>query len=126
MSGPHADAVHVLYADHRCDGLGLGEVFGADVGDAQVADEPGVAQSGQCAETFGDRIGSDDAQVHHVEVVTAELAQVLLDLAAQLLRGGMGQPFTRRVPARPDLGGDDEIIRVGGQSLVDQFVGGTQ
>jgi hypothetical protein len=27
-----------------------------------------------------------DAQVHHIEVVTAELAHVLLDLAAQLLR----------------------------------------
>lgn len=47
-----------------------------------MADEPGVAELGQCAEALGDRIRSDDAQVHHIEVIPAELAQVLLDLAA--------------------------------------------
>ena len=79
-----ADAVPVLDADHRRDGLGLGEVVGLDVGEAQVADESGLAQVGQCAEVLGDGVRADDAQVHHVEVVAAELAQVLLDLAAQL------------------------------------------
>ena len=67
-----------------------------------------------------------DAQVHHVEVVAAELAQVLLDLAAQLLRGGLRQPLARRVAARPDLGGDDEVVRVRGERPVDQLVGGAQ
>jgi hypothetical protein len=42
-------------------------------------------------------------------VVPAELAQVLLDLAAQLPRGGQGQPRAGRVPGRADLGGDDQI-----------------
>lgn len=97
LLGPRADAVLVLHADHWRDGPSLSELFGVDVGDAQVADEPGVAQVGRCAETLGDRIGSEDAQVHHVEVVTAELTQVLLGLAAQLLRGGMGEPPTRQV-----------------------------
>lgn len=91
-----------------------------------MADEPGLAQVGQCAEALGDRIVADDAQVDHVEVVAAELAQVLLDLAAQLSRGGMGEPLARRVPAGSDLGGDDEVVRVGGQGPVDEFVGGAQ
>ncbi|KEF08404.1 hypothetical protein ADK78_05640 [Kitasatospora aureofaciens] len=78
LLGRCAHPVHVLYADHRCDGPGLGEVVGADVGQAQVADEAGRAQFGECAEAFGDGIDADDAQVHHVQVVAAELARVLL------------------------------------------------
>ena len=78
--------------DHRGDGLGLGQVRWPDAGDAQLADQPGVAQLGQRAEMLGDRIGGVGAEVHQVEVVAAELAQVLLDLAAQLPGGGPGQP----------------------------------
>ena len=54
-----------------------------------MADQARVAQFGQRAEVVGDRVlARCDAQVDHVEVVAAELAQVLLDLAAQLTRGG--------------------------------------
>jgi len=52
---------------------------------------------------LGDRFDRVGAQVHQVEVVTAQLAQVLLDLAAQLTRPGPGQPLTRRIAARPTL-----------------------
>ena len=89
------DAVAVLHADHRRDGLGLGEVLGADVGEAQVADQAGVAQVGERAEVLGDRAAAQPvrAQVHHVEVVAAELAQVLLDLRRAAAPGGRrGQP----------------------------------
>ena len=40
---PALEAVRVLYADDRRDGLGLGKVMQADIGDAQVANEPGLA-----------------------------------------------------------------------------------
>ena len=66
------------------------------------------------------------AQVHHVEVVAAELAQVLLDLAAQLVGPGPGPPLPRRVAARPDLGRDDQVVRVGRERGVDQLVGRAQ
>ena len=67
-----------------------------------MADEPGVAQLGQRAEVLGDRVGAARrAQVDHVEVVAAELAQVLLDLAAQLVRP-WPQAATR--PTRPGPG----------------------
>ena len=61
-----------------------------------MADQPGVAQVGQRAEVLGDRALAEGAQVHHVEVVAAELAQVLLDLAAQLLGPRPGQPLPGR------------------------------
>jgi len=95
------DAVAVLHADHRGDGLGLGQVRGPDAGDTQLADQPGVAQLGQRAEMLGDRIGGVGAEIHQIEVIAAELAQVLLDLAAQLPGGGPGQPRTGRIAA-PD------------------------
>ena len=66
------------------------------------------------------------APVHHVQVISAELAQVLLDLAAELVRPGRGQPLARRVPARPDLGDDDQVVRVWRQRRVDQLVGRAQ
>ena len=57
-----------------------------------MADQPGVAQPGQRAEVRSEWRPARP-QVDHVEVVAAELAQVLLDLAAQLLgRGRSAQP----------------------------------
>lgn len=91
-----------------------------------MADEPLPAQLGQCAEVFGDRAGPLGAQVHHVQVVTAELTEVLLDLPPQLFGPGPGQPLTGRVTARPDLGDDDHVVRAGPQRPVDQLVRGTQ
>src|SRR3984957_15298924 len=97
------EAVPVLHADDRRDQQGLGQLIDGDVGDAQVADQAGVAELGQRAEALGDGLlVRPAAQVHHVEVVAAELAQVLLDLAAQLVGAGRG-PFAPRIPARPPL-----------------------
>jgi hypothetical protein len=108
-------AVVVLHADDGCDGLGLWQVLRSDVGDAQVTDQPGVAQVGQCAEVFRDRVEPVLAQVHDVEVITAQLPQVHLDLAAQLIGPGQREPFAGRIPAGSDLGGDDQIIAVRGE-----------
>lgn len=56
--------------------------MGANGGQAQLTDESGHAQFGDCAEAFGDRVGPDAAKVHYVEMVAAGPAHVLLDLAA--------------------------------------------
>src|SRR4029453_2054655 len=82
----------LLHAYHRRDLLGLGQVLRAGVGYPEVADQTGVAQFGQRAEVPGDRVPPGQAQVHQFQAVAAELAQVLLDLPAQLGRGGLGQP----------------------------------
>ena len=61
------------------------------------------------------------AQVDHVEVVAAELAQVLLDLARAA--GPVG-PGRRPGRSGPDLRGDDQVVRVRRQRPPDQLVRG--
>jgi hypothetical protein len=54
---------------------------------AKVADQPGVAERSQRGEVLADRLADRQGpQVHQVEVIAAQLAQVLLDLAAELVR----------------------------------------
>jgi hypothetical protein len=127
LVGPAAvEGIGVLDTGHRRDGLGLGEIVGPDAGDAEVPDEPGVAKFGQCAEVLGDGVGGLPAEVDEVEVITAELAQVLLDLAAQLRGRGGFLPLPGSVAGRADLGRDDQIVGVGRQCAVDQLIRGTQ
>jgi hypothetical protein len=56
-------------------------------------------------------------------VVAPELAQVLLNLDAELIGPRGVSPVTPRIAARPDLGDDDEVVWVGRQRCVDQLVG---
>lgn len=114
------DAVTVLDAHHRRDRLGLRQVRRPDVGQAQVPDQPRVAQFGQLPEVLGHRLQVVLAQVDHVEMVAAELAQVLLDLAAQFVGAGH-RPAGFRL--RADLGGNDQAGRVRVQRLLDEVVG---
>jgi hypothetical protein len=53
-----------------------------------MADEPVVAHPGQHREVLRDRVQAVLAQVHQVELIPAELAEVLLDQPAQLVRPG--------------------------------------
>ena len=99
---------------------------GLDVGDAEVADQACLAQLCESTEVLGYRLLAHPAQVDEVEVVSAELAQVLLHMTAQILRTGRGAPLPRVVAVRADLGGDEQIVRVRGERGVDEFVGGAQ
>lgn len=83
-----------------------------------MPDQPGVAQFGQRTDVLGERRGAERAEVHHVEVVTAEGAQVLLDLAAQLFGARPGQPRTGRVAAGTDLGDDDRSSGYGASAVL--------
>lgn len=76
------DAVAVLNAHHRRDRRGLVQVLQTGAGDAKVADQSSSAQLGEGPEMLADGLLAHDAQIHHVEMVAAELTQVLLDLAA--------------------------------------------
>jgi len=126
IRAPGVEAVVVLDADHWRDGLGLRQMLRLDAGDTQVSDQPGITEVSQGAEVVGNRVIPAPAQVDDVEVIAAELPQVLLDLAAQLLGRGHGQPLPRRIPSRSDLGHDDQVIWIRCQRAVDQFVGGAQ
>jgi len=52
---------------------------------------------------LGDRPHAIASQVHHVQVVPAKPAQVLLDLAAQLVGAGHGEPLAGGLAPRADL-----------------------
>ena len=122
-----AEPVPVLHAHHRGDRPGLGQLRRRHPGHAQVPDQPGPLQLGQRAERLGDRgHAGHHPQVHHVEHVPAELPQVLLNLAAQLVRPGRLGPPAGRVAGRADLGHDDQPVRVRAQRRVDQLVGRAQ
>src|SRR4051794_9722133 len=120
------DRIPVLYADDRCDGPSLIEMIEADAGQAEVPDESGIAELRESAETLGDRVlagPSHDPEIHHVEVVAAEPAQILLDLAAQLSWGGRLVEAGRGINARSHLGGDDQVLRVRRERFPDQLGG---
>ena len=119
------DRVAVLDAHDRRDRERLVDVVGADVRHPELTDQPGVAQVRERAEPVGDRVRAGllhDPQVDHVETVDAELPQVRLHLRPQLGRGRRMVETTVRVLARPDLGGDDQTLRVRRQRLTDQLV----
>ncbi len=83
-----------------------------------MADQTRRAQFGQGAEVFGDRVLPHAAQIDDVEMVAAELTQVLLDVGAQVLGAGGGAPLPRPRAVRADLGGDHEVVGVGGSALL--------
>jgi hypothetical protein len=63
------------------------------------------------------------AQVHRGQLLGAELAEVGLDVLAQLLGRQRRQPAALGVAARPDLRDDGEVGGVGVQGLTDEGVG---
>ncbi len=69
-----------------------------------MPDQPRLAQLGERAEVFGDGVLPHPAQVDDIEVITPELAQILLDVPAQLVRPGGGAPLTVVVAVGADLG----------------------
>ena len=91
-----------------------------------MPDEPGIAQLRQRAEMVRERCRALlVAPVHHVQVIAAELAQVLLDLPPQLRGRGRGHPLARRIPAGPDLGHDDQVIRYGASAVLISSLSGS-
>jgi hypothetical protein len=59
-------------------------------------------------------------------MVAAQLAQVLLHLAAKLVRARHSLRFPLRVPDRAHLGGDHQAVWVRSEGRVDQLVGRAQ
>jgi len=110
------DAVPILDRDDRRYGLSLSEVMEPHVGEAQVPDQPGLTQLRQDREMLGDRLEAMLTQIHQIEVIAAERAQVRLDLAPQLVRPR--QPIL----GRADLRGNDQVLRVRPQCFPDHFV----
>lgn len=89
-----------------------------------MPDQPSVAQLSEGAEMLGHRLHVLLAtEVDHIEVISAELAEVLLDLAAKVIGPSRGPQLAGPIPARPNLGDDDQVVRVRRQRRIDQLIG---
>lgn len=105
-------------------GQGLLELLGADVAEADRADQPFVAEGNQFGELVIQRYdvvaGSDEAralvrsaEVDHGYLLQAERREVEVDLLPQLLRSLCEGQRDRCVhPACTDLAHDHEVVRV--------------
>ena len=71
----------------------------------------------RCSSTIvGDRDGwIDPVQLQQVDPLDTQVPQVQLDLLPQIFGAADGGPHTRPLPGEADLGGDDQVIRVGMQ-----------
>jgi hypothetical protein len=116
----------VLDGGDRRDGLRLRQVRLVDVAEAEVADQPLLAQRGQDLEPLAQRLSPGrhapaDPQVHQVKAVCPERIQVRLhggaDAGGSALRGSVG------AEDGTDLGRDDQPRRVREQGLADEVVG---
>ena len=63
------------------------------------------------------------AQVDHVEDIDAQIAKIVVHGLGQLRGRGRRQPGSIVTAPGPDLGDDDEVVRIRMQRLADQFVG---
>ena len=98
---------------------------GVDVAERQVADLALGLHREERVERLHERDagGGHVAQVHDVEALEAQRAQVLLGALPQLLGAQRGRPALVGQALAAELGGDHQIARVGVQRLGDQPVG---
>jgi hypothetical protein len=98
---------------------------GVDVAEAEVPDQALLAQRGERLEAFGERLAvrgchRPDAQVDEIESVHAQAVEVGFDKATHVGRGAVVEAIG--ADDGPDLGGDDQVGRVGVQGLANQGV----
>ncbi|EAU69609.1 hypothetical protein STIAU_2984 [Stigmatella aurantiaca DW4/3-1] len=126
--GPMRQIVLVLHADDGGDPASLRDLRGGDVAQADVAHQPLLLEPGQHREwrldgaLCGSMSAEHEAQVHHVEGLQAQVAQVVVDRLSQLLGGEGREPGAILAPPGADLGDDDEIAGIGRERFADQPV----
>lgn len=72
---------------------------------------------------FGWAFEAAYSEVDDVELVEAEVAEVVVDAVDDLLTGECGDPGCVCAAASTDFGDDDEAVRVGMERLFDDLVG---
>ena len=126
---PVREVVRVLDADDLRDPPPLGDLPGRHVAEPDPAHQTLALKIRQHGERRLDgalgrsRHVEHDAQVDDIERVHAEMAQVVVDRAGEILRREGRIPRRVRSPLRTDFGDDDEIVRIGMKRLADDLVG---
>jgi hypothetical protein len=127
---PVGEVEPVLHRGDRGDSLCLGQTGGIDAAEPEMPDHAFVPQIGQRTERVGQRYAirrkqtvAAHPQVHQVELLEAKPAQVLGDLAGQLLRPAGRYPLACLAAEHADLGRDHQVRRIWVQRLAKQVVG---
>ena len=116
--GAVREVILVLHADDRGDPARLRHLRCGHVADAQMADQPFLAEAGKRLERFGDRAfgrsliaaAEHGAEVDHLDPVQPKVAQIVLDRTPQIV-GRCGQVPRRVIAAqRTHLGDDHQIV----------------
>ncbi len=121
--------VVVLHAGDRDGGARLRDLRGRDVAQADVADQPLALQPREHGERLGEGAlggavhAEHQAEVHHLQPLQAEVAEVVVHRGGQGLAGEGGVPRAVRAAHGADLGDDRERRAVGREGLADQPVG---
>jgi hypothetical protein len=121
------DIVMILDADDRRDPLRLLELREGDVAEAEMAYQALPLELGQRGEAFLDRsflgsLDAADAQVHRVDRIDAEVAQIVVDAGDQVGRLARRDPGCIAAAHRADLADNGEIVRIGMERFADDPV----
>ncbi len=122
------DVVLVLDADDVGHLLCFLELHLGDGAEADVADEALLLEfeegGERCLEGgVGGEDGRTEAEVDDGEGVEAEVAEVVVDGAGELLCGDGGEPGGVAAAAGADLGDEEEVFGIGVESFLDELVG---
>ncbi len=120
--------VVVLDADDFGDRLGLDPLPVRDVAQADVADEALALEFGEGGQRFGDggvarRVDTADPEIDDIEHLQAQIPKIIVHGRAQLIAGESHVPGLVGLPARADLGDDDQIAGIRVERLADDLIG---
>src|SRR5262249_37347622 len=122
------NVVEILDADDVGDLLRFLELPGSDVAKADVANQSLALEIGKHSDLFLDgafdgRGDSTDAQVHDVETIEAEIAEIVLCAVDELLARKGRDPGFIFAATSAEFGYDGQFLRVGMKGLLDDLVG---
>jgi len=112
--------VKILNANYLRDGLSLGQLFGGNVAQADVADESLTLELGKHGQRFLNRslrwfCESTHAKIYDVKNVEAQILQVVVNCVDEVLAGQSRNPGFVCATTSANFRDDNEIVGVGMQ-----------
>ena len=125
---PVSDIVEILDADNWRDRLRLGDLPGGDRAYPEMLYKTLLLYFGEhaewrCYRTWLGCIQAADPQIDHIECTKTEVREVIVNGLAELLGSERFGPISFRVPQRPDLGDDPQLLRIRMQRFFDKLIG---
>src|SRR4029077_10695096 len=125
---PLGHIVEILHADNLCHRLRFGQLLGRNVAQTDMTDQSLPLEFDEHGQRLFDRFLSrfreaTDPKIDDIEMVEAEIPQVVMDSIHQLLVGKSVKPGFVWTSACTHFGDDHEILRVRMERLLDELIG---